>query len=140
MNKITKWVILFSLLFFISPVVLFTQFNNQVTATTDNSRSDVIIQGFYWNCTPGGLWWDSLFQLAPQLASAGYGAVWFPSHVKGMAGGWSMGYDPYDHYDFGQYNQCGSVETRFGSRQELINAINTYHNLGMEIWADAVMR
>lgn len=139
MNKITKWVILFSLLFFISPVVLFTQFNNQVAATMDNSKSDVIIQGFYWNCTPGGLWWDSLFQLAPQLASAGYGAVWFPSPVKGMAGGFSMGYDPYDHYDFGEYNQNGSTETRFGSRQELLNTIDIYHSLGLEVWADAVM-
>jgi hypothetical protein len=26
-----------------------------------------------------------------------------------------MGYDPTDYYDFGNFNQNGSVETRFGS-------------------------
>lgn len=102
-------------------------------------KSDVFIQGFYWNSTPGGIWYDSLAKLAPRLASAGFGAIWFPSPVKGMAGPYSMGYDPYDHYDFGEYNQKGSIETRFGSRQELINAINIYHRVGIEVWADAVM-
>lgn len=102
-------------------------------------KSDVFIQGFYWNSTPGGIWYDSLAKLAPVLASAGFGAIWFPSPVKGMGGPYSMGYDPYDHYDFGEYNQKGSIETRFGSRQELINAINIYHRVGIEVWADAVM-
>ena len=102
-------------------------------------KSDVFLQGFYWNSTPGGLWWDSLGRIAPQLASAGFGAVWFPAPTKGAAGSLSMGYDIYDHYDFGEYNQKGSVETRFGSRQELSNAIAAYHANGIEVFADAVM-
>ncbi len=102
-------------------------------------KSDVFLQAFYWNSTPGGVWYDSLAKLAPRLASAGFSAVWFPSPAKGMAGGWSMGYDPYDHYDFGEYNQQGSIETRFGSRQELINSINTFHSVGIQVWADAVI-
>ncbi len=103
-------------------------------------KSDVFLQGFYWNSPPGGLWYDSLSRLAPRLASAGFGAVWYPSPAKGSAGGFSMGYDPYDHFDFGEYDQKGSVETRFGSRVELINSINTFHAVGMQVFADAVMR
>ncbi len=102
-------------------------------------KSDVFMQGFYWNSNPGGIWWDSLASLAPKIGAAGFGAIWFPSPVKGAGGGFSMGYDPYDHYDFGQYNQKGSVETRFGSRQELIRSINAFHAVGMQVFADAVM-
>jgi alpha-amylase len=103
-------------------------------------KSDVFMQGFYWNSTPGGIWYDSLAALAPKLASAGIGGIWFPSPSKGAGGGFSMGYDPYDHYDFGEYFQKGSKETRFGSKQELINAIATFHTVGIEVYADAVMR
>ncbi|NUN70653.1 MAG: DUF1939 domain-containing protein [Bacteroidetes bacterium] len=103
-------------------------------------KSDVFMQGFYWNSTPGGIWYDSLASLAPKLASAGFGGIWFPSPAKGAGGGFSMGYDPYDHYDFGEYFQKGSKETRFGSRQELVSAISTFHAVGIEVYADAVMR
>ncbi len=98
------------------------------------------MQGFYWNSPPGGVWYDSLARLAPRLASAGIGAIWFPSPVKGGGGGFSMGYDPYDHYDFGEYNQKGGKETRFGSREELVHAISTLHSVGIQVYADAVMR
>lgn len=107
--------------------------------TESNPKSDVYLQGFYWNSPPGGIWWDSLARMAPRLASAGFSAVWFPSPVKGAAGGFSMGYDPYDHYDFGEYNQKGSRETRFGSREELIRAVNAFKNVGIDVFADAVM-
>ncbi len=103
-------------------------------------KSDVYMQAFYWNPPPGGIWYDSLARLAPRLASAGFGAVWYPPPEKGASGGFSMGYDPYDHFDFGEFDQKGSLETRFGSRQELVNSINTFHNVGMQVFADAVMR
>jgi len=51
-----------------------------------------------------------------------------------------MGYDPYDHYDFGEFNQKGSRETRFGSKSELLNAINAFHIVGIKVFADAVVR
>ncbi len=103
-------------------------------------KSDVFMQGFYWNPPPGGIWYDSLAKLAPRLASAGFSGIWFPPPEKGAAGGYSMGYDPYDHFDFGEFDQKGSRETRFGSRDELIHAINTFHAVGINVYADAVMR
>ncbi len=103
-------------------------------------KSDVYMQGFYWNSPPGGIWYDSLASLAPRLASAGFSGIWFPPPEKGAGGGMSMGYDPYDHYDFGNYNQKGTRETRFGSKEELVNAINSFHNVGIQVFADAVLR
>ncbi len=51
-----------------------------------------------------------------------------------------MGYDPpYDFFDLGEYYQKGTVETRFGSKQELINMINTAHAYGIKVIADIVI-
>jgi alpha-amylase len=116
-----------------------TPFAAPAQTTEVTPTSDAFLQGFYWNSNPGGIWWDSLARLAPRIGAAGFGGIWFPSPVKGNAGGFSMGYDPYDHYDFGQYNQKGQIETRFGSRQELINAISAFHGAGVQVFADAVM-
>ncbi|MGH7601727.1 MAG: alpha-amylase family glycosyl hydrolase, partial [bacterium] len=60
---------------------------------------------------------------------------------------YDMGYGLYDHYDLGEYSQKGNVgsgipastETRFGSKQELINMINEYHTQGLEVYADIVL-
>jgi alpha-amylase len=131
--------ILFFFLLSLNHADIYPQQNYNFETLKSTPKSDVFLQGFYWNSTPGGIWYDSLAKLAPRLASAGFGAVWFPSPTKGMSGAWSMGYDPYDHYDFGEYNQQGGIETRFGSRQELINAISTYHSVGIQVWADAVI-
>ncbi len=125
------------LLTIITVNILFAQQNYQELLNVQ--KSDVYLQGFYWNSPPAGIWYDSLSNLAPRLASAGFGGIWFPSPVKGAGGGFSMGYDPYDHYDFGEYYQMGSKETRFGSKDELIHAINIFHQVGIEVYADAVM-
>lgn len=107
--------------------------------STITPKSDVFMQGFYWNSPPGGIWWDSLSNLAPRLSSAGFSAIWVPSAVKGANGPYSMGYDPYDHYDFGEYYQKGTLETRFGSRTELEQMIDAYHTVGIQVFADAVL-
>ncbi|HLX12676.1 MAG TPA: putative Ig domain-containing protein [Bacteroidota bacterium] len=104
-----------------------------------NPKSDVFMQGFYWNSTPGGIWWDSLAALAPSLASAGFSAIWVPPPNKGASGSSSMGYDIYDNYDFGEFNQQYSVATRFGTRPQLVNAISSFHNVGMGVFCDIVL-
>jgi alpha-amylase len=101
-------------------------------------KSDVFMQGFYWNSPPGGIWYDSLSNIAARLASAGFGALWIPPASKG-GGGLSMGYDVYDYYDFGNYNQKGSIETRFGSRTEMENMVQIFQSVGVELFYDAVI-
>lgn len=108
---------------------------------------DVILQGFYWNSHPGdlndningGIWWDSLSVISEHIADAGFKIVWVPSPSKGQAGKYDMGYGPYDYYDLGQYNQKGSLRSRFGKRAQLLNMINTMHAKGLEIMVDIVM-
>ncbi|MFH2029821.1 MAG: putative Ig domain-containing protein [Bacteroidota bacterium] len=131
-----KLISLICLILYLNGFSQTADFNNDITNT---NKSDAYLQGFYWNSVPGGVWWDSLSSLAPALSSSGFGGIWIPSPIKGNGGGFSMGYDPYDHYDFGEYNQKGSKETRFGSRSELIRMVNSFHEVGIEVFADAVM-
>jgi|GEM_PF-4487632 len=110
-------------------------------------RSDVILQGFYWNTHPGdfsnnnggGIWWDSLRILSPQISAAGFQTVWVPPPNKGAGGMGDMGYGLYDYYDLGQYNQKGTVRTRFGNRTQLEQMIANMHINDLRVMCDIVL-
>jgi alpha-amylase len=116
-----------------------------VIGSVCKAQNDVMMQAFYWNlpvdeANKNGYWWDTLRVKAPELKSAGITALWLPSPSKGNWGIADMGYGIYDPYDLGAYNQKGSVETRFGSKAELINMINTMHQVPrIDVYADAVL-
>src|SRR5450432_358905 len=88
-----------------------------VLAGTARGDDAIMLQGFYWDC-PGG-WYATLEKEAPDLSKAGFSAIWLPQPAKGGAGAKSMGYDIYDHYDLGEFDQKGSVATHFGTKAEL---------------------
>jgi alpha-amylase len=73
----------------------------------------------------------------PAIAQAGFTALWLPPANK--AAGWkSMGFDPYDYYDLGEFDQKGGVPTWFGSKAELLDLIESAHALGLQVYADLV--
>jgi hypothetical protein len=49
------------------------------------------------------------------------------------------GYGIYDHYDLGNYDQKGTVETRYGSRAELEQMIGAMHDVGISVYSDVVL-
>jgi alpha-amylase len=104
-----------------------------------SSTSGVLMQGFYWDVPMGGTWYTLLESKAKELRAVGFTAIWFPSPTKGNSGSYSMGYDVFDHYDLGEYDQKGTIETRFGSKDELKNAVKSYRDLGMDVYVDTVM-
>lgn len=99
----------------------------------------VMMQAFYWNVPAGGNWWNTVKGKVNSWSSAGITALWLPPASKAQNGGYSMGYDPADYYDFGNFNQHGSTETRFGSKNELTSLISQAHNRGMQVYADIVI-
>jgi alpha-amylase len=64
---------------------------------------------------------------------------WLPPVSKAQNGPFSMGYDPTDYFDFGNYNQNGTIETRFGSKTELVNLITKAHTENIQVYADIVL-
>ncbi|MCB7480726.1 alpha-amylase [Christiangramia sediminis] len=104
-----------------------------------DNGSRVMMQAFYWDVEPRFAWWDNLSEKVPGWADAGVERIWIPSPAKGQSGGYSMGYDPSDYFDFGNFEQHGTVETRFGSREELENLIAVSHDNDVEVIADIVL-
>jgi alpha-amylase len=108
---------------------------------TNDSPAGVMMEGFYWNCPNG--WYTNMAANAAALRNmqGGYGIdrIWFPPPQKSASGAISMGYDPYDYYDLGQYNQRGTIATHFGTQAQLKNAIAAYHAQGIVCLADLVL-
>ena len=122
--------------------------NNNKSAYAAESLTplnDVMMQAFYWNvpvdeASLNGTWWDNLRQKAPQLKQAGFASIWTPVPAKGNWGIVDNGYGIFDHYDLGNYNQKGSVETRFGSRAELEAMIAEMHQQPkISVYSDVVL-
>lgn len=107
-------------------------------ADYDNGTG-VMMQAFYWDVEPRHEWWDLLSEKVDDWAAAGINRIWLPPASKGQSGGYSMGYDPSDYFDLGEYDQHGTVETRFGSRAELDALIAAAHSNGIEVIADIVL-
>ena len=93
----------------------------------------VMLQAFYWDCPQTEnrehQWWSFIKSKLPAIAQAGFTALWLPPANK--AASWkSMGYDPYDYYDLGEFDQKGGVPTWFGSKADLLDLIESAHALG----------
>lgn len=101
----------------------------------------VMLQAFYWDCPAlescEHKWWIEIKKRIPALQKAGFTALWLPPVSK--AAWWkSMGYDPYDYYDLGEFDQKGGVPTWFGTRDELEDLVKAVHDHGMQVYADLV--
>ncbi len=98
----------------------------------------VMMQYFHWYNEPDGTLWNELAENAADLAKAGITAVWLPPAYKGTAGGYDVGYGVYDLFDLGEFDQKGSVRTKYGTKEEYINAIKVAQEAGMHVYADMV--
>jgi alpha-amylase len=103
----------------------------------------VIMQSFFWDCprvdNKEFQWWNHVRGQIPALAKVGFTSLWLPPvHKAANLGGPSMGYDPYDYYDLGEFDQKGSVPTWFGTRAELSQLIETAHSHRLSVIADMV--
>ncbi len=98
-----------------------------------NALNGVLFQGFHYYVPRDPGLWRFLASEADHLRAIGIDAVWIPPPQKGSSGTWSVGYDPCDGFDLGEFQQCGTVRSRYGTKDELHAAINALH--GYE-WRD----
>ncbi|KAF8217704.1 alpha-amylase [Mycena galopus ATCC 62051] len=97
-----------------------------------------MLQAFEWYAEGGGVHWKRIEKMVPELASIGVTAMWLPPPTK-AAGQNSVGYDIYDVYDLGEFDQKGGVRTNWGTKEELIAAINKAKENGIVSYVDAVL-
>lgn len=98
-----------------------------------------MIQYFHWYLPNDGNLWKQLKDEAGHLKEMGFTSIWFPPACKGSVGGFSQGYDIYDLYDLGEFDQKGSVRTKYGTREEYLEAIDAVHAAGMNVIVDIVL-
>lgn len=77
--------------------------------------SPILLQSFHWY-TPGGSHWKEMEERAQEFAAMGITHAWLPPAYKGASGSESVGYDVYDLFDLGEFDQKGSVATKYGDR------------------------
>ena len=98
-----------------------------------------MMQFFQWYCASDGNLWNQFKEEAQNLAAKGITAVWLPPAYKGTKGACSEGYDVYDIYDLGEFDQKGTIRTKYGTKEEYIEAIRTAKLLGIQIYIDIVL-
>ena len=96
------------------------------------------MQYFEWNLPNDGKLWTQLKEDARHLHDVGVTSVWIPPAYKADEQQ-DEGYAVYDLYDLGEFDQKGTVRTKYGTRQELEEAIAALHANGISVYIDTVM-
>ena len=99
----------------------------------------VIIQYFEWYLETNQNLWNEISKNAENLAKIGITALWLPPAYKGIGGKDEVGYGVYDLYDLGEFDQKGTIKTKYGSKEEYINCILALKQAGIESYADIVL-
>ena len=98
----------------------------------------VILQGFEWYLPDDGNHYNKLKEMAEHLAEVGFNAIWLPPFCK-ATGTNDVGYGIYDLYDLGEFDQKGSVRTKYGTKEELKSLIDTLHEKGISVYGDIIL-
>ncbi len=98
----------------------------------------ITIQYFEWYLPADSKHWQRLKDNVQGLVEMGVGGVWLPPCYKGT-GVNDVGYGVYDLYDLGEFEQKGTVATKYGTLAELEEAISTLHEHGIAVYGDCVI-
>lgn len=97
-----------------------------------------MIQYFEWYLPADCSLWNQAAKEAGYLSSIGITSIWLPPAYKGQGGINDVGYGVYDLYDLGEFNQKGTVKTKYGYKDEYINCIKVLKGNGIKVLADIV--
>lgn len=100
--------------------------------------SDVMMQAFEWDTPADGGYYKFLKENAKKIKKAGIDALWLPPMCKG-GGDQDVGYGIYDLWDLGEFDQKGTVRTKYGTKKELLEAIDELHKNEIKVYADVVL-
>lgn len=101
-------------------------------------KNGVMMQYFEWNLPNDGKLWVHLKEDAKHLHDIGITSVWIPPAYKADEQQ-DEGYAVYDLYDLGEFDQKGTVRTKYGTRHELEEAVAALHENGIAVYLDTVM-
>lgn len=100
--------------------------------------NSVIMQFFEWYLPADSQHWTRLSQSAHHLSSLGINMVWMPPAFKGT-NVHDVGYGVYDLYDLGEFDQHGTIPTKYGTKEQYLHAIQSLKAVGIKPIADIVL-
>ncbi len=92
---------------------------------------------WYMNCNQN--LWNDIKENADKISETGVTAMWLPPAFKGIGGKDEVGYGAYDLYDLGEFDQKGTIKTKYGSKDEYLDAIVALKQAGIEVYPDIVL-
>ncbi|NDL66587.1 alpha-amylase [Clostridiales bacterium F-3ap] len=101
-------------------------------------KNGVMFQGFEWHCPEDGSYYREMAERVEELGGSGITAFWLPPAAKGTGVG-DVGYGVYDLYDLGEFDQKGTVRTKYGTKAELLELVRRLHGAGIQVYADVVL-
>ncbi|WP_370646088.1 alpha-amylase [Sporolactobacillus sp. STSJ-5] len=101
-------------------------------------ENGMMMQYFEWHLANDGKHWERLKADAEHLAAIGISAVWLPPVFK-CSKQEDVGYSIYDLYDLGEFDQKGTVRTKYGTKADYLAAIAELHDHGLSVYADIVL-
>ena len=103
------------------------------------STNETMMQYFEWYLPNNCNLWNTIIQKANEFKKKGITSVWLPPACKSAGGINDTGYGVYDLYDLGEFNQKGTVRTKYGTKDEYIAAIKALQLEGVQVLADIVL-
>ncbi|MFC3928911.1 alpha-amylase [Streptococcus caprae] len=97
-----------------------------------------IMQYFEWYLPADSQHWKRLAEDAEHLSQIGIGMVWMPPAFK-ATGLNDVGYGIYDLYDLGEFDQKGTIPTKYGTKDDYLEAIQALKQHGIRPIADIVL-
>lgn len=98
-----------------------------------------MIQFFHWYVEGDGMIYQKAKDCADYFNDLGITAVWFPPAYKATSGTYSVGYDAYDLFDLGEFDQKGSIPTKYGTKEAYVEACKTLQSKGIGVIVDIVL-
>lgn len=98
-----------------------------------------LLQSFHWYSEGNGTHYNHIKDSSDWLQDLGITSVWFPPAYKGAGGGYSVGYDPYDLFDLGEFDQKGTIPTKYGTKERYQEVCKTLQGKGISVIADIVI-
>ena len=98
-----------------------------------------LFQSFHWYNSLDGKFWVDRIKDVPELKGLGISHVWLPPAYKESQGAKGVGYAVYDLFDLGEFDQKGSVRTKYGTKDEYLTCIKAFQEQGIKVIVDVVM-
>ena len=98
-----------------------------------------MIQYFHWYTEGDGKLWEEIKNNAEYLADLGITMAWLPPAYKGNSGRNSVGYDPYDLFDLGEFDQKGGISTKYGNKKQYTEAVEALRKVNIGTIVDIVL-